>query len=165
MKIFYQIILSTLILSLFFLPSCQEPADLGGCDFTKSIENYQMVWSDEFDGAEIDRTKWSFDLGNGCDTIQGCGWGNNELEYYTKRDENAYLSNGNLVIEAKKESPLYLGQHEYTSARMQTKNKGDCTYGRMDVRAKLPVGQGIWPAIWMLPTDTVYGNWPRSGEP
>ncbi len=162
MKIIYQIILSTLLLSLFLLPSCQEPADIGGCDFTKSIENYQMVWNDEFDGSEIDDSKWSYESGDGCPDL--CGWGNNELEYYTDRPENSYISNGNLVIEAKKESPLYLGEHQYTSARMVTKGKGDWKYGRMDVRAKLPTGQGLWPAIWMLPTDTVYGLWPRSGE-
>ena len=165
MKIIHQIILSALLLSLFFLPSCQEPADIGGCDFVKSIENYQMVWSDEFDGNEIDVSKWSYELGDGCQYGENlCGWGNNELEYYTDRSDNAYINNGSLIIEAKKESPLYLGEHEYTSARLLTKGKGDWKFGRMDVRAKLPIGQGLWPAIWMLPTDTVYGTWPRSGE-
>jgi beta-glucanase (GH16 family) len=165
MKINNQIILFSFLILLFFFPSCKKPADLGGCDFTNSLDNYQMVWGDEFDGTEIDASKWSYELGDGCQISDDlCGWGNNELEYYTDRSENSYLDNGKLVIEAKKELPLYIGQHEYTSARMVTKNKGDWKYGRVDVRAKLPTGQGLWPAIWMLPTDTVYGIWPRSGE-
>ncbi|MEX1189539.1 MAG: glycoside hydrolase family 16 protein [Bacteroidia bacterium] len=145
--------------------SCKKPADLGGCRFGSSLEEYNLVWQDEFDGPTIDESKWSYDLGNGCDiSVNLCGWGNNELEYYTSRPENASISNGNLLIKARREAPLYLGEHLYTSARLVTKNKGDWKYGRIDIRAKMPIGQGIWPAIWMLPTDTVYGGWPRSGE-
>lgn len=165
MKTLNLIILLCLTTILFFSSGCKQPTELGGCDFSNSLDNYQMVWNDEFDGTEIDASKWSYDIGDGCQISDDlCGWGNNELEYYTDRSENSYLNNGNLVIEAKKEIPLYLGEHEYTSARMVTKNKGDWKYGRVDVRAKLPKGQGLWPAIWMLPTDTVYGIWPRSGE-
>ena len=165
MKRINQIILLSLTISLYFISGCKEAEELGGCKFTNSLDSYQMVWNDEFDGTTIDESKWSYDLGDGCQiSADLCGWGNNELEYYTDRPENAYLSNGNLVIEAKKESPLYLGQHQYTSARMVTKNKGDWKYGRVDVRAKMPIGQGLWPAIWMLSTDEKYGGWPRSGE-
>ncbi len=149
----------------FQFTSCQEVAEVGGCQYPTTLDQYDLVWSDEFDGPEIDDSKWSYDLGDGCDISEDlCGWGNNELEYYTDRPENAYIEDGNLVIEAIKEIPFYLGQHQYTSARMVTKNKGDWKYGRIDVRAKMPIGQGLWPAIWMLPTDNVYGGWPKSGE-
>jgi beta-glucanase (GH16 family) len=112
------------------------------------------TWSDEFstDGLP-DAAKWGYDIG-------GHGWGNNELQYYTDA-QNVSVSGGILKITAKKES--YLGNN-YSSARMITKNKGDWLYGRIEVKAKLPAGRGTWPAIWMLPTDWAYGNWPNSGE-
>jgi beta-glucanase (GH16 family) len=145
--------------------SCKKPAELGGCSFGSTLDEYNLVWQDEFDGSSIDESKWSFDIGDGCDLgVNLCGWGNNELQYYTSRPENAYTSGGNLIIKARRENPLYLGQHQYTSARLKTKNKGDWKYGRIDVRAKMPLGQGMWSAAWMLPTDTVYGGWPKSGE-
>lgn len=112
------------------------------------------VWSDEFETNGIpDATKWSYDVG-------GNGWGNNELQYYTN-GLNSSISNGVLKIVAKKES--FSGKN-YTSSRMITKNKGDWLYGRFEVKAKLPKGRGTWPAIWTLPTDWAYGNWPNSGE-
>jgi len=115
-----------------------------------------LVWSDEFDYTGLpDPQKWNYDVG-------GHGWGNNELQYYTQaREENARVADGVLTIEARKES--YRGSN-YTSARLITKDKGDWLYGRFEIRAKLPEGRGTWPAIWMLPTDWVYGGWPRSGE-
>ena len=160
---------------LFFSSSCQDVAEVGGCQLEEDLAAYTLVWSDEFDGTEIDESKWSFDLGDGCDvevipclnpsdTVVLCGWGNNELQYYTDRPDNARVEDGKLIIEAKKELPFYLGEHQYTSARMVTKGKAEWTYGRVDVRAKLPVGQGLWSAIWMLPTETTYGTWPCSGE-
>ncbi len=165
MKRTNQILLFACIISLSFLAGCKNVEEVGGCNFLTSIDDYELVWSDEFDGNSIDESKWSYDLGDGCDISPDlCGWGNNELEYYTDRTENSFIDDGKLVIEAKKEFPFYLGQHEYTSARMVTKNKGDWKYGRIDVRAKMPIGQGLWPAIWMLPTDNVYGGWPKSGE-
>ncbi|MGH1436906.1 MAG: glycoside hydrolase family 16 protein [Lewinella sp.] len=156
-------LLTTLLLSSILF-ACNKPEEVAGCQFPTDIENsYELIWSDEFDGTEIDGSKWSYDLGDGCD-LGICGWGNNELEYYTDRPENAYLENGNLVIKARRELPLYLNQYQYTSSRLVTKNKGDFRYGRVDVKARLPIGQGLWPAIWMLPTDEAYGGWPRSGE-
>lgn len=159
---------TTLFLTFLLLSitSCEEQAEVSGCRFPDDLgASYAMVWSDEFDGNSVDGNKWSYDLGNGCQISPDlCGWGNNELQYYTNRTENAQVSDGTLKITARRESPLYLGEHQYTSSRMVTKNKGDWRYGRIDVRAKLPVGQGLWPAIWMLPTDNVYGDWPRSGE-
>jgi beta-glucanase (GH16 family) len=115
-----------------------------------------LVWSDEFEYTGLpDSTKWDYDIG-------GNGWGNRELQYYTsKRTENARVENGNLIIETRKEP--FKGK-EYTSARLKTEDFGDWLYGRIEVRAKLPPGRGLWPAIWMLPTDWEYGNWPASGE-
>lgn len=120
----------------------------------------QLVWSDEFDkpGAP-DASKWGYDLGDGCPNV--CGWGNNELEYYTNDPGNVRVENGNLVIEARKEDK---GGKLYTSARIVSKGKGDWLYGRIEVRARLPRGKGTWPAIWMLSTDWKYGGWPASGE-
>jgi beta-glucanase (GH16 family) len=115
---------------------------------------YDLIWSDEFDYEGLPEvTKWNYDTG-------GSGWGNNELQYYTS-DKNAYVIEGNLVIEARKEE--WEGK-EFTSARLVSRDKGDWLYGKIEVRAKLPAGLGTWPAIWMLPTDWEYGSWPASGE-
>ena len=121
----------------------------------------KLVWSDEFNVNGLpDSTKWGYDLGTGCPTI--CGWGNHELQYYTSKvAKNARVENGMLIVEAHKET---MPGATYSSARLVTKNKGDWKYGRIDVRAKLNVGLGSWPAIWMLPTDWKYGAWPMSGE-
>lgn len=115
-----------------------------------------LVWSDEFNYNGLpDSTKWGYDVG-------ADGWGNNEKQaYYAKRLQNASVKNGVLSITAIKES--FEGAN-YTSARLTTKNKGDWKYGRLEVRAKMPKGRGVWPAIWMLPTDWKYGDWPTSGE-
>lgn len=119
-------------------------------------QNWQLVWQDEFNYTGLpDATKWSYDTGAG-------GWGNNELQNYTaSRTENARVENGNLILEARRD---WYGGSEYSSARMVTKNKGDWKYGRIEVKAKVPLGKGLWPAIWMLPTDWKYGGWPASGE-
>lgn len=121
----------------------------------------KLVWADEFNNTGLpDSSKWSYDKGRGCP--QSCGWGNNELQYYTQgRLENARVENGHLVIEAHKEN---FEDAKYTSARLASKNKGDWKYGRIEVKAKLPAGRGMWPAIWMLPTKWEYGGWPHSGE-
>ena len=155
-----------LFVFMLAISACEKQEEVAGCRFPTDLgTSYELVWSDEFDGNSIDGSKWSFDLGDGCQISPDlCGWGNNELQYYTDRPENASVNNGILTITARRESPLYLGQHQYTSTRMVTKNKGDWRYGRIDVRARLPIGQGLWPAIWMLPTDNAYGGWPRSGE-
>lgn len=113
------------------------------------------VWADEFDyEGQPDPQKWSYDTG-------GHGWGNNELQYYTNRIENARVGNGVLTITARREPKE---DHAYTSARLVSKNKGDFLYGRIEAKAQLPTGKGTWPAIWMLPTDNQYGGWPKSGE-
>lgn len=113
------------------------------------------VWADEFDYNGLpDNTKWGYDIGGG-------GWGNNELQYYTNSLDNASVANGKLTITAKKEVKE---NRNYTSARLVTRGKGDFLYGRFEIKAKLPAGKGTWPAIWMLPTDWAYGDWPKSGE-
>ncbi len=121
-------------------------------------QDWQLVWSDEFDsGTQPDETKWSYQVGGG-------GWGNQELQYYTDaRPENARIENGVLIIEARPES--FAGA-PYTSARLRTLGKGDWLYGRFEVRARLPEGLGTWPAIWMMPSESNYGDggWPDNGE-
>ncbi len=119
---------------------------------TTAIE-WDIVWSDEFDGTEVDESKWNFQVG-------GNGWGNDEAQYYTDGN-NSSIENGCLIIEARQET---IGGNEYTSSRMNNANKGDFLYGRIEVRAKLPSTGGTWPAIWTLPTDWIYGNWPDAGE-
>jgi beta-glucanase (GH16 family) len=123
-----------------------------------AVPGWRLVWNDEFDGSAIDGSKWSFE-------VNGNGGGNNELQYYTARSKNARVENGHLVIEAHKEA--YSGPdgtRQYTSARLRSLGKGDWLYGRIEARMKLPQGQGMWPAFWMLPTDNKYGNWAASGE-
>ena len=124
-----------------------------------SAQEWQLVWSDEFQGNAIDTGKWEFMIGDGTNYGLPSGWGNNELQYYRK--ENAAIENDALVITAAKEN--YMGK-EYTSARLRTVGKGDWKYGRFEFRAKMPTGKGLWSAIWLLPTDNVYGGWAASGE-
>lgn len=120
------------------------------------ISRWQLVWQDEFDAKTLDLSRWEFE-------VNARGGGNNELQYYITN--NAQLKDGKLFIEARSErftGPE--GTRNYTSSRIRTRFKGDWKYGRFEVRAKLPQGRGLWPAIWMLPTDNVYGGWPHSGE-
>ena len=131
-----------------------------GTTTTKLTSDWKLVWSDEFNGSGLpDTTKWGYDLGDGCPN--NCGWGNNELQYYMANRQNARVDNGTLIIEARKEQTR---SKKYSSARMVSKNKGDWKYGKFEIRAKLPSGRGVWPAIWMLSTDWKYGGWPESGE-
>ena len=123
-------------------------------------EGQKLVWADEFNYVgKPDSSRWNYDLGDGCPDV--CGWGNNELEYYTNDPKNVRVENDLLIIEAHKDS---LGGKAYTSTRMVSKFKGDWLYGRIEVKAKLPKGKGTWPAIWMLSTEWKYGGWPASGE-
>ncbi len=169
-----------------------EATDLGSEDFDENNnsivmqvevvdpllgQGWNMIWQDEFAGNSIDLTKWEHE-------ITGWGGGNAELEYYTDRSENSFVQEGKLhlvAIEGDFSGPLNspidptnisneldpgesVVTQPYSSARLRTKGKADFKYGRMEVRAKLPTGQGLWPAIWMLPTDNIYGNWAASGE-
>ena len=128
-----------------------------GASSPNTYPGMTLVWSDEFNAATLNVSDWNYETGDGC---PNCGWGNNELEYYTNGN-NVSLQSGKLIIEASEES---LGGKNYTSSRITTKSKKTFKYGRIDIRARVPLGQGIWPALWMMPQDNVYGGWPKSGE-
>lgn len=142
-----QLIMSLVISSLMvssFIPTVTAKADTG----------WNLAWSDEFNGTSINTSNWKYETG-------GDGWGNNELEYYTNRSENARIENGNLVIEARKEN--YSGMN-YTSARLKSQGLKNWTYGKVEARMKLPAGQGVWPAFWMLGENISQVSWPKCGE-
>jgi len=124
--------------------------------YTSPLEynGYEMVWNDEFDGSSINTSDWVFETGTG-----NSGWGNNEKQYY--RQENAWVEGGVLTIEARSEN--YMGS-SYTSSARKTQNKKSFQYGRIDIRALLPKGQGIWPALWMLGDNIQSAGWPACGE-
>ena len=152
---------STIAVCLFFIACSEEEVVSQNNEINDwEIEGWNIVWQDEFDQDSLDLTKWSHETG-------GHGWGNNELQYYTDSDSNSYVENGNLVLKAEV-VPQGIGSSRglryYSSARLRTYGKGDWKYGRIEVKAKVASGQGIWPAIWMLPTDWLFGGWPSSGE-
>jgi beta-glucanase (GH16 family) len=138
-----------------------------------SDPDWKLAWSDEFEAARIDRNKWRFD-------IDCWGGGNDERQCYTKSARNAAIEDGKLVITARHErstgfalpehlratsaTPEAQAMQQFSSARLTTKGKAAWRYGRFEVRARLPQGQGTWPAIWMLPRDQAYGTWAASGE-
>jgi beta-glucanase (GH16 family) len=138
--------LTWLILAIVGFLGCGTPAAHGG---------WKLVWSDEFNGTLIDTNNWKFEAGN------HNGWGNHELEYYTGRPENAYVSNGLLHIVARREAT---NGFSYTSARMKTEGSFSWKYGRFEFSAKFPAGQGFWPAFWLMPDHSPYGGWPACGE-
>lgn len=113
-----------------------------------------LLWEDNFEGSEVNSLKWDLQLDNS-------GGGNDELQYYTPRDTNVYIDNGRLIIRALEED--FQGW-SYTSGKLITKGLADWRYGRMEASIKMPAGQGMWPAFWMLPTENKYGGWPNSGE-
>ncbi|ONI39513.1 hypothetical protein AN639_01585 [Candidatus Epulonipiscium fishelsonii] len=124
-----------------------------GYEYDEQNLEYELVFADEFDVDGVPNPEnWDYDIG-------GHGWGNNELQYYTR--DNVVVKDGYLEIEARKEQKEGM---EYTSTRLVSRNKQDFLYGKIEVRAKLPSGLGTWPAIWMLSTDWEYGGWPHSGE-
>ncbi|CDW79307.1 glycoside hydrolase family 16 [Stylonychia lemnae] len=137
--------ISTVVKSLF----------IGAISLPALIQaNWQLAWHDEFDGTQIDKSKWNYDIG-------GDGWGNQELEYYTDRGDNSYVKDGFLHIQAKKEN---YGGRQYTSARMKTQGKFSQKFGKFEARAKLPKGQGVWPAFWLLGDNISQVGWPACGE-
>ncbi|MDX1531939.1 MAG: glycoside hydrolase family 16 protein, partial [Rhodothermales bacterium] len=137
---------------------CDNSVDEVIPDPEATPEGWALVWSDEFEGAELDTTKWEVQLGDGCPDL--CGWGNGEFQSY--QAENVSVDGGVLTITARRR--VAGGDTTYTSARIRTLGRGDWTYGRFEVRAKLPTGQGIWPAIWLLFSEDTYGGWAASGE-
>lgn len=119
-----------------------------------SYDGMTLVWQDEFEGSTLDAASWSHETGTG-----QSGWGNNELQYY--RSQNTSLERGHLIITAKKES---FSGSEYTSSRIISMNKKQFRYGRVDIRAAMPRGQGLWPALWMLGSNFQEVGWPACGE-
>jgi len=154
--------LNSIIAVCFFFFACSEEEMVSQNKDANDweIKGWNIVWQDEFDKDSLDLTKWSRETG-------GHGWGNNELQFYTDSDSNSYVENGNLILKAQV-VPQGIGSSKglryYSSARLRTYGKGDWKYGRIEVKAKVASGQGIWPAIWMLPTDWLFGGWQSSGE-
>ena len=131
------------------------PVENTGYSTPLTYPGYSLTWSDEFNGNSLDQSSWNYEIG-------GNGWGNNELEYYTNSTKNSFITKGGyLVLEARKET---IGTNNYTSARLQTLGKREFIHGRIDIRAKLPKGKGIWPALWMLGSNIKTTPWPASGE-
>lgn len=154
-KPFYRFII---LVSVCLVSFCKKSTENGNTNIPPSnppaadTSTYQLIWSDEFDSTAINTGVWNFETG-------ASGWGNHEQEYY--QAANATVANGNLIIAAKKES---VGSNKYTSARMTTQGKKDFLYGKIEARIKMPVGQGFWPAFWMLGSDINTVNWPSCGE-
>lgn len=157
-------ILAFVFFGAFLLPAPLEVSELAAfpAPLPGAAEKWKLTWSDEFDGASGSRpdpTKWKFEVG-------GNGWGNHELEYYTDRAENARVEQGKLIIEARRED--YTGQdgvgRQYTSARLTTRGSFAQAYGRFAARIKIPRGQGVWPAFWLLGNDSGKVHWPDCGE-
>ncbi|MEL7450303.1 MAG: glycoside hydrolase family 16 protein [Pseudomonadota bacterium] len=133
-----------------------SPAALAQCS---PLVTCQLVWQDEFNGSQVDQSKWEFMIGDGS-AFGIPGWGNNEQQWY--QEDNATVANGMLTITARQE---FAGNRSYTSTRLRSLDRGDWTYGRFEARAKLPEGQGMWPAFWMLSSvPELYGVWAASGE-
>jgi beta-glucanase (GH16 family) len=156
------LLIGLICLAPAFVPYPQAIGQAGG--------EWKLVWADEFGGKEIDKTKWDFDLGNGFFNYEAntwiAGWGNGELQYYTREADNAFVKDGMLHIRAIKESLHGFG---YTSAKLKTRKRDGSSlfakkYGKFEIHAKMPTGKGIWPALWMLPQDEKYGGWAASGE-
>ncbi len=149
----------------------QKPGTVGAIrSAIPPVPGWELVWHDEFDGTEVDRSKWDFDLGNGFYDYRSHawvpGWGNEELQYYTAAPTNVEVRDSLLTIRAVKESLHGCG---YTSARLKTRQRDGTPlftkqFGRFEFRAKVPHGKGMWPALWMLPQSDHYGGWAASGE-
>jgi len=157
--VFRPIAIAAFCLVSFLLPmSCRAQT---GAPASRE-QKWDLAWSDEFDGSNgsgVDHTKWVVEVGGG-------GWGNQELEYYTERSQNAHVQEGNLVIQAQREK--YTGKdgvtRDYTSARLKTLGKFSQAYGRFEARMKIPHGQGLWPAFWTMGDDIDKVGWPDCGE-
>lgn len=134
----------------------QEPTASSEVVDVPAIDGYDLLWNDEFSGGTLDETKWNYEP-------HEPGWTNEELQEYTTSTDNVFLRNGKLVIKAIKSDKN--GRDYYTSGKVTGQNKTDFTYGKVVVSAKVPEGQGLWPAIWMMPKDEgYYGQWPKCGE-
>ena len=148
------ILVTVIVPAKCFVPEAQAKTT----EKASASKEYSLVWSDDFSGNSLDTDKWNYEL-------HEPGWVNNELQRYTDSIDNIYVKDGNLVIQPIKKEDAATGKTSYTSGRINTRGKGDFKYGKIEIRAKLPKGQGIWPAIWMMPTrEELYGGWPKCGE-
>ncbi|WP_147803940.1 glycoside hydrolase family 16 protein [Alkalicoccus halolimnae] len=150
------------MVSTLFISALAVPAAAGA---EEQEPNWQMTWQDEFEGEELDTSKWRIDNGNGFydgdEWVEG--WGNNELQSY--QEDNVKVQDGKLILEAREESVSdEEGDYEYTSGKVLTDELFSQAYGRFEASMKLPEGQGYWPAFWMMPEDDIYGGWAASGE-
>ena len=140
-------------------PACDNSVDQVIPDPEARPDGWELIWSDDFDGTALDLSKWDVQIGDGC--AEGiCGWGNGEFQHYT--EENLSVGGGTLSITARQSAVDE--DTSYTSSRIRTLGQGDWTYGRFEVKARLPTGQGLWPAIWLLFSQDTYGTWASSGE-
>lgn len=130
-----------------------------GYSTPETYDGWNLVWQDEFNDGALNTNDWTYELGDGCPNL--CGWGNNESQFYTDSPENIFFQDGKLVIQAKQQN---MGGKNYTSTRIKTQGKQFFQYGRVDIRAILPKGQGIWPALWMLGETIDDEGWPACGE-
>ena len=154
-----------LLLIPLIMSSCNQPA---APSYVPEDDNYKLVWSEEFEGTSLNTETWGYMLGNG-NEYNNPGWGNDELEYY--KQENVSVKNGELHITAKREQTKvrYDGDerdttYKYTSGRITSSGKVSFKYGKIEAKIKLPAERGLWPAFWMFPEESAYGNWPHSGE-
>ncbi|TFE01501.1 Ig-like domain-containing protein [Jeotgalibacillus salarius] len=156
-------------------PDAFRPDDVVGEDIElgtsedSAIEGWELVFNDEFDGSELDESKWNYDTGYYLNDDPGTwGWGNNELQHYTDSEDNIFVEDGKLNITALDDPASFEQDPDrvapYSSGKITTQDKFKFTYGRVDFSAKLPAVSGAWPALWMMPNDEVYGSWASSGE-
>lgn len=156
-------------------PNAPRPdvSDLGNVEIgttdNANIEGMNLIWQDEFNGTSLDTSVWNYNTGYYInDDPNSWGWGNNEMEHYTDSERNIYLADGKLNITAYEEPKSFPQDPNrfamYSSGKITTKDNFTMKYGRVDIRAKLPSGNGVWPALWMLPNEDTYGAWAASGE-
>ncbi|SDX45184.1 glycoside hydrolase family 16 protein [Paenibacillus sp. PDC88] len=151
-------------------PDVTDQEDIAiGTPSNPDIQGMNLIWRDEFNGSALDTSKWSYETGYYLnDDPNTWGWGNSELQHYTNSTQNVFVQDGNLNIKALNEPKSFPQDPsryaQYSSGKINTKNKFSLEYGRVDFRAKLPTGNGLWPALWMLPENSTYGVWASSGE-
>lgn len=151
-------------------PDVSDQEDIAiGTPSNPAVSGYDLHWQDEFSGTALDTSKWNYETGYYISNDPNSwGWGNNELQHYTNSAQNVFVQNGQLNLRAlndPKSFPQDPSRYaQYSSGKINTKDSLSFQYGRVDIRAKLPTGNGVWPALWMLPEDAVYGAWAASGE-
>lgn len=148
-----------LIFCFFVLAACSCKQEIDALQSQRQIAGYNLVWSDEFEGAYLDTTKWEFQTGDDSQNRRPKGLGNDEFRWHTR--SNCEVRDGNLIITLREEKK---NEHNYTSCGLRSLNKGDWKYGRFEIRAKLACEHGLSSVIWMLPSKPVYGRWAASGE-